>query len=103
MLNIPHKLPEPRERAYLVGGSVRDMLLKRSPVDYDIAVPENPENYARKLAAIHHSRVIKLGKAGKRIFRVIVEDIVYDISRIKGASIKEDLMQRDFTVNAIGL
>jgi len=101
MLNIPHKLPDARERAFLVGGSIRDMLMERPPVDYDFVVPENPESYARKLAAIHHSRVIELGKAGKRIFRVIVKGIVYDISRIKGASIKEDLAQRDFTVNAL--
>jgi len=101
MLNIPHKLPDARERAYLVGGSIRDMLMERSPVDYDIVAPENPENYARKLAAIHHSHVIKLGKAEKRIFRVVVKGIVYDISLMKGASIKEDLLQRDFTVNAL--
>lgn len=101
MLNIPHTLPDIREHAFLVGGSIRDMLMKRSPVDYDIVVPDNPDNYARKLAATHHSRVIKLGKSGKRIFRVIVKGIVYDISRIKGASIKEDLMQRDFTINAL--
>ncbi len=101
MLNIPCKLPDAKKPAYLVGGSVRDLLLKRTPEDYDIAVPGNPESYARKLAAIHQARAIKLGRAEKRIFRVVGRDAVYDISRIKGDSIEADLMQRDFTINAL--
>jgi poly(A) polymerase len=101
MLNIPCKLPESREPAYLVGGSVRDLLRNRTPEDYDIVVPDNPESYARQLAVIHRSRAIKLGKAEKRIFRVVGQDAVYDISRVKGDSLAEDLMQRDFTVNAM--
>lgn len=101
MLNIPCALPDTHEPAYLVGGSVRDLLLKRTPEDFDIVVPENPESYARKLAAIHHVRAIQLGRGDKHIWRVVGRDAVYDISRIKGNSIETDLMQRDFTVNAL--
>ena len=36
--------------AYIVGGSVRDMIIGRSPADYDIAVLENPEKVAGDLA-----------------------------------------------------
>ena len=102
MLNIPCPLPDTQETAYLVGGAVRDLLLKHTPEDFDIVVPENPESYARKLAAIHHVRAIQLGHGDKHIWRVVDRDAVYDISRIKGNSIETDLMQRDFTVNALG-
>ncbi|MEN8246046.1 MAG: HD domain-containing protein [Thermodesulfobacteriota bacterium] len=101
MLNIPCTLPDAQEPAYLVGGSVRDLLLKRTPEDFDIVVPENPGSYAKKLAAMHHVRAIQLGRGDKRIWRVVGGDAVYDISRIKGNSIETDLMQRDFTVNAL--
>jgi poly(A) polymerase len=101
MLTIPCKLPDTREPAYVVGGSIRDLLLKRSPEDYDIVVHGNPEKYARKLAAIHHARAIALGQDEKRIFRVKGRDTLYDVSQIKGDAIEADLMQRDFTVNAL--
>jgi tRNA nucleotidyltransferase/poly(A) polymerase len=101
MLEIACKLPDTREPAYLVGGSIRDLLLKRTPEDYDIVVPGNPEPYARKLAAVHHARAIALGKDEKRIFRVKGRDAMYDVSQAKGESIAADLLQRDFTVNAM--
>jgi len=100
-LDVPCKLPDTREPAYLVGGSIRDLLLERTPEDYDIVVHGNPEPYARKLAAIHHARAIALGKDEKRIFRVKGRDAMYDVSQVKGDSIEADLMQRDFTVNAL--
>ncbi len=34
--------------AYIVGGSIRDIILGRFPFDYDIAVFGNPEKFAKK-------------------------------------------------------
>ncbi|MBW2612436.1 MAG: CCA tRNA nucleotidyltransferase [Deltaproteobacteria bacterium] len=101
MLKIPKELPDSEDRVYLVGGSVRDMLMGRIPVDYDIAVFSSPRNYACKLAAAHNTRVIELGKADKSIFHVVCRDAVFDISRLKDAAIETDLEQRDFTINAL--
>ena len=101
MLNIPCKLPQTSKPVYLVGGSIRDLLLQRTPEDYDLVVYGNPEPYARKLAAIHHVRAIELGRDDKRIFRVVGRSAVYDVSQAKGESIEADLMQRDFTINAM--
>ena len=67
--NIPCPLPDVQEPAYLAGGAVRDLLLKHTPEDFDIVVPENPESYARKLAAIHHVRAIKLGRGDEHRLR----------------------------------
>lgn len=87
--------------AYIVGGSVRDMLLDRIPVDYDIAVRENPEKFARKIAANTGGRIVIIGKARQTIVRVVSADHVFDVTPIHGVSIEADLLQRDFTVNAV--
>lgn len=87
--------------AYIVGGSVRDMLLDRIPVDYDIAVRENPEKFARQIAANVNGRIVAIGKARQTIIRVVSADHIFDVTPINGVSIEADLMQRDFTVNAV--
>lgn len=94
-------MPETADRAYLVGGSVRDLLLEHRPQDYDIAVLRDPRRYAHDLAAMHRHRVVELGRGEKCIWRVVGKDAVFDVSGVKGASIEEDLKRRDFTINAM--
>ncbi|MFC1812416.1 CCA tRNA nucleotidyltransferase [Thermodesulfobacteriota bacterium] len=86
---------------YIVGGSVRDLLLDRSPTDYDIAVSENPEQLAKKMAATTKGRLVKMGKPGQMIFRVVSSDHIFDITSLNGESIADDLNKRDFTINAM--
>ena len=87
--------------AYIVGGSVRDLLLGQTPVDYDIAVYENPKYFAQRVAEKTSGRLVELGKPGQVLFRVVSKNYVYDISPITGNSIEEDLLNRDFTINAL--
>jgi tRNA nucleotidyltransferase/poly(A) polymerase len=87
--------------AYIVGGSIRDLFLGRTPVDYDIAVDKNPKKYAEKIAQKTSGRLIELGKPEQMIFRVVSKNFVYDISPIAGATIEDDLLKRDFTINAL--
>jgi len=87
--------------AYIVGGSVRDLLLGKLPADYDIAVIENPKTFAEKIAKKTSGRLVELGKPGQMLFRVVSKNYVYDISPIAGASIEDDLLKRDFTINAL--
>ena len=87
--------------AYIVGGSVRDLLLGKLPADYDIAVIENPKTFAEKIAEKTSGRLVELGKPGQMLFRVVSTNYVYDISPIAGASIEDDLLKRDFTINAL--
>jgi poly(A) polymerase len=96
----PHDFPS-IEGAYMVGGSVRDLLLDRRPADYDIAVLENPEKYADLLAKRMHGRVVRIGKQGLEILRVVSTHGTVDVSPVRGESILTDLIQRDFTINAI--
>jgi tRNA nucleotidyltransferase/poly(A) polymerase len=86
---------------YLVGGSVRDLLLQLPVSDYDIAVSQNPEEFATALSSRLNGRMIPMGKAGAFIYRVISSIGVFDISILKGDSIETDLMDRDYTINAI--
>ncbi len=88
--------------AYIVGGSIRDLLLSRSPSDYDIVVLESPDKYARNLAKRCSGHVVKIGKQNQTIFRVISENTIFDISAIEAKTIEDDLIKRDFTINAIG-
>jgi tRNA nucleotidyltransferase/poly(A) polymerase len=88
--------------AYIVGGSIRDLLLGRSPSDYDIVVIESPDKYACDLAMRCNGHVVKIGKQNQTIFRVISEGNIFDISAIEGKTIEDDLKKRDFTINAIG-
>jgi tRNA nucleotidyltransferase/poly(A) polymerase len=97
---IPYKFPK-TPGAYIVGGSVRDLLLNRKPTDYDIAVQSEPEKYAQQVASRTSGRLVEIGKAGLKIIRVISNNNVFDISAIKGQSIEEDLNRRDFTINAM--
>ena len=87
--------------AYVVGGSVRDMLLERPAIDYDIAVADNPEEFARQLATSISGHYVEIGKPGLRLHRVVADDLIFDISAIAGSSIEDDLRRRDFTINAM--
>ena len=86
---------------FIIGGSVRDLLLGRTPTDYDIAVTGNPEQFAKKLIAKSDGHLVRLGKPGRMIIRVISGDIIFDITSLNGTSIEDNLNQRDFTINAI--
>jgi tRNA nucleotidyltransferase/poly(A) polymerase len=86
---------------YIVGGTVRDLLLHRTPTDYDIAVTGDPENFAKKMAQRTKGHVVKLGKPGQTTLRVASGDRIFDITSLNGASIEDDLKKRDFTINAM--
>jgi poly(A) polymerase len=88
---------------YIVGGSVRDLLCGRIPVDYDLAVQDDPEMFSRQLASRAAGHVVEFGKTGHTIRRVVSADLIFDIMPFNGISIQEDLRRRDFTINAMAL
>ncbi|UCH19408.1 MAG: CCA tRNA nucleotidyltransferase [Deltaproteobacteria bacterium] len=87
--------------AYIVGGSVRDLLLGRTPLDFDIAVPGNVKRFAKRLAAQMNGHLVEMGKEEHMIYRVVVDKKIFDFSPVNGGSIEEDLKNRDFTINAM--
>lgn len=93
------------QEIYLVGGAVRDALLRRESHDLDFAVPTGGIKLARKVAnemkgAFYPldserdtGRVVLLGKNNVRT--------ILDFASYRGADIESDLRDRDFTINAI--
>jgi len=89
--------------AWVVGGTVRDELLRRPVRDVDVAVDGDPEPPARAVASALGGPVFPLSEAFGA-WRVIERSTgrVYDFSPLQGDTIEQDLGKRDFTVNAIG-
>ncbi|BAG13546.1 HD domain-containing protein [Candidatus Endomicrobiellum trichonymphae] len=87
---------------YATGGFSRDLLLKRSPIDIDLAVSRNALKYSKKIADVFNSKLITLNDT-RKTYRIILKDDVItniDISLFNGKTIKQDLQNRDFTINA---
>jgi poly(A) polymerase len=92
----------PGTPAWLVGGTVRDRLLDRPTTDLDLAVAGDVEVAARALARAARAAVFPLSE-DFGAWRVVAKRAGWqaDLSPLLGATIEEDLAQRDFTVNAI--
>ena len=113
ILNLMQRLEEAGEEVYLVGGSLRDLLLGRIPSDYDLATSSLPEK-TKEIFSDH--RVITTGLKHGTV-TVLEEGEAVEITtfRIDGTytdarhpdgviftrRIEEDLSRRDFTVNAM--
>ncbi len=92
---------------YLVGGSLRDVLLGQHPQDIDLVVRGNPEQPARALADELKGKYIALSLE-KGVKRILLPKrpygrLIIDIAPLHGEHIADDLSQRDFTVNALAL
>ena len=109
-------LGERAEGVYLVGGTVRDILLGEESFDIDIAVEGDAIAFGRALAATLGGRATpheKFGTAvvlyadGGRIDVVTTRTEFYDapgaLPTVERAGIKEDLFRRDFTINAMAV
>jgi len=107
-------------QAYLVGGCVRDILLGREPVDYDVATDAKPDRvqrlFPRSLAVGAQFGVIIViddSKATEDIHppaqvevATFRSDVGYSDGRhpdrvVYAASPEEDVQRRDFTINAL--
>ena len=96
-------------KAYLVGGFIRDALLKRATADIDIALAADALEIAPKLADALGGKFVQLDKQN-HICRVVVMDEKapsggrwqLDFTSFEGA-IEQDLSRRDFTIDAIAV
>ncbi len=107
---------EPFEGVYLVGGTVRDILLGEPNFDVDIAVEGDAIALAQALADALGGRVRAHQKFGtavviyrddERVDVVTARTEFYDapaaLPTVEHASIREDLFRRDFTINAMAV
>ncbi|MBI3169001.1 MAG: CCA tRNA nucleotidyltransferase, partial [Chloroflexi bacterium] len=97
----------PDVEVYLVGGAVRDLLTNRLSPDFDFAVPSKGISLARTVANALKADFMVLDDE-RDTGRVIVTEeggsfIYLDFAAYRGATLEDDLRDRDFTINAIAL
>jgi len=114
VLKVLYRLHRSGYRAYLCGGSVRDLLMDRLPKDFDIATDAHPSEIRR---LFRNSRII-----GRRfrLVHIIFQDMIVEVSTFRrepeGRPEGEDLLvtddntfgspvqdarRRDFTINGL--
>lgn len=96
--------------AYVVGGCVRDSILGSCPADWDITTSGRPEQVKALFSKTidtgmkHGTVTVLIGKEGYEVtsYRVgAAFDDTSDLEATYADSLEEDLMHRDFTINAM--
>jgi poly(A) polymerase len=104
-VNITERLKAAGYETYIVGGAVRDLILGKSPKDFDIVSSASPvriKKLCRNARIIGHRFRLVHVYAGKKIFEVSTFRSLKDgpTSNVFG-TIEEDVLRRDFTLNAL--
>ncbi len=109
---VSSTLSEAGFSAYLVGGCTRDLLIGRTPIDWDITTSANPDEIIKLFPKTVYENVFgtvlvveeetkevvevtPFRKEGKYTDRRHPDNVVFS------KDIKDDLMRRDFTINAL--
>ena len=100
--DLPFSLDLLPSSAYLVGGAVRDALLKRKGayLDLDFVLPERAVEIAKEIARQYSGGFVVLDEQ-RQIARVVFPQGTVDFALQEGDSLEQDLQRRDFTLNAI--
>lgn len=109
-LYVLERLRQAGFTAYLVGGSVRDLLIRKSPKDFDISTSARPE----QIKSIFQRRCILIGRRfrlahvrfGHKIievstFRTGENDSDLIVQDNEWGSPQQDVLRRDFTINGL--
>ncbi|MCB1113444.1 MAG: polynucleotide adenylyltransferase PcnB [Chlamydiia bacterium] len=108
---VIHRLKEAGFDAYLVGGSVRDLLRKKTPKDFDISTNAKPEEvkalFGRQCLLIGRRFRLAHIRFGRKIIELAtfragenLKDELITHDNIWGTEF-EDVMRRDFTINGL--
>ena len=113
-LKVLYRLSAVGNTAYLVGGSVRDLLLGRQPKDFDVGTDARPNEIRRifrncfligrrfRLAhIIYGKKVIETSTFRKQPDAVENENGLYQTEDNTFGTPEEDAKRRDFTVNGL--
>lgn len=100
---------------YLVGGSVRDKLLKRQSTDFDFTVVGDSISFAKKLAKKFKTKAVVYEKFKTALVTVGFHKLefvgtrkeVYESNSrnpiVSEGTLEDDLKRRDFTINALAI
>lgn len=101
--------------AYIVGGAVRNFLMKIPPKDYDICTNARPDDFSALFAEYktvptglkHGTITVMLENEAVEVTTYRIDGKYFDHRRPNEvyftADLKADLMRRDFTMNAIAM
>lgn len=94
------------QEAYLVGGAIRDLVTGRPLTDIDLIFPSDPTPLAKAFARRIDGHWFWLDQ--ERLQSRVVRGTPgaspgYDFALFRAASLEEDLLDRDFTINALAL
>ncbi|MBR5964886.1 MAG: polynucleotide adenylyltransferase PcnB [Treponema sp.] len=104
-IGVIRRLKDSGFSAYIVGGAVRDLILGNNPKDFDITTDATPSKIKR---LFRNSRII-----GRRfrLVHVFFGPKIFEVSTFRSTaegsigndfgSMDEDVMRRDFTLNAL--
>lgn len=101
--------------AYFVGGCIRDIIMGKEPSDYDVATSANPEQIIDLFPKTFYENTF--GTVGVVINHELVNEQIVEVTPYRTESIysdkrhpdsvlystklEDDLMRRDFTINAL--
>ncbi|MCX7927324.1 MAG: HD domain-containing protein [Candidatus Omnitrophica bacterium] len=105
ILNFSISLPVP---LYLVGGSIRDILLNQEKTnpDFDFCLPSGAINFAKRLSKILNAGFVVLDKqhgCARLVKRIDNKQFTFDFSDFRDKDILKDLAKRDFTINSMAI
>jgi len=95
-------------KLYLVGGALRDLILKRKKEnpDFDFCLKTGSLNFGRKLAGELRAAFVVLDEehAACRLVKRIEDKLyTFDFTDFRAPALEKDLLHRDFTINAMAL
>jgi len=87
----------------LVGGAIRDVVLRRPAADADIAVPSGAIALARRCAERLGGTCVVLD-ADRGVARVVADGgLTLDVTDFRAPTLEGDLLARDFTIDALAV
>lgn len=91
-------------KLYLVGGSVRDLLLNKNIADIDFVMSGDVIGFSRRFSKSIDAKFIILSEEQETTRIIFNHGTFYmDFSKMRGANIIDDLMSRDITINSMAL
>ena len=130
VIEVLQKIEEAGFEAYIVGGCVRDLLMERTPQDWDVTTNAKPEEVQKIFSTFAGATADKpatfyendFGTVGVKVERFSPGEYEHDIVEVTtyrieskysdkrrpdavqfAKTLEEDLSRRDFTINAIAL
>jgi poly(A) polymerase len=85
-----------------VGGAVRDLIIGKEVKDYDFVLEQRSPSFLEQLGELFEASYFSMGQSRQElVYRLVKLNKTLDFCIMTGNNIHDDLMRRDFTINAI--